>query len=174
MIYLKKTFKLLMLLIALCSFIGLLVACSEHTADLKKPSENNGSENVEDSHIVEEQPVTKEIDFKVDDIWMRPTEAGGDAEVYMSMNNQSNEQVDLHDAMISGVSYQVTFYEGSDHYVGGYIEVPAGETVHLAPGDLHLVFEDIDQNMDIGDTFNISLHLTPYGDINFQGVVEDR
>lgn len=158
MIQLQKIKKISLILLTLFSLIVILGACSEKT----------DSGNIENVNTQEEQLLTEEMDFKVEDIWMRPTEAGEDAEVYMSLNNQSNELVGLHDAMISGVSYQVSFYPG------GYIEIPEGETVLLTPDDVYLIFEDIDQKMDVGDTFTISLHLTPYGDVDFQGIVEDR
>lgn|SRR5690625_735948 len=174
MINLSKKHKISSILFSIFSLLIILNACSNKTLDLEKTSANTDAEDVESNDIQEEQTDTTELDFKAEDIWMRPTEAGEDAQVYMSLTNRSDEQVDLHDAMIFDVSHQVSFYEGSDNNGRGYVEIPENDTVHLTPDGLYMVFEDIEQKMNIGDTFTISLHLTPYGDVDFQGFVEDR
>ncbi len=170
LINLRKMYKLL-LFATLTLIIVTLGACSEKTPNSGNSTENDNPKSSEENVNTPADDVDELSDYKIENVWMEPTKAGEDAKVYLSLHNESDEQLDLHDAMIIGVSHQVEFRQGDEGY-SGWITVPAGETFQLAPGEVHMVLKSIEQDMNAGDPFTLSLHLTPHGDVDVQGTVK--
>lgn len=155
-------------------FLSIVSACANE--------ESKGSENItaeptwlpdSGSAMGAEEDFLKEFNLEIKDIYMPPVKAGGTAKVFLTLHNQSDEEVGLHDAFITDVSYNYSIYDGSEDFVGGSIDVPAGEKLQLEEGVLYLVFEDVRKDMEVGDTFSLDLYLTPMGDISVQGTVKE-
>lgn len=138
----------------------------------------------------------------VQDAWARPSVAGSNAAVYLSITNggssedvllgASGEQaraVELHQSMM--VEEDVTDMSGEDeggmeheHMAMGddamqmtpidSLSLAAGESVTFEPGGYHVMLIDLQQNLELGETFEITLHFEQAGDVSVQVEVADR
>ena len=53
------------------------------------------------------------------------------------------------------------------------IDIPAGQTVELKPGGFHVMFDNLKQNLTVGDTVTLTLHFKNAGDIRLQAQVTE-
>jgi len=169
-----KKCSILLKSLVLLIFLFIVSGCSneELKESEKIPAEPTSPPDL-GSGMSAEKDFLKEFNLEINDIYMPPVKKGETAKVFLTLHNQSDEEVGLHDAFITDVSYSYSIYDGSEDFVGGSIDVPAGKKLQLEEGVLYLVFEDVRKDMEVGDTFILSLYLTPMGDIDVQGTVKE-
>lgn len=119
----------------------------------------------------------------VKDAWGRssPMVAAAGA-FYMVINNTGTED----DALVSASSPACGMIELHESFMkddgtmgmqmveGGRIEVPAGETVELKVGGLHVMCMQKQQNFNAGDNYTLTLTFEKSGDITVVAVIKDE
>ncbi len=116
-------------------------------------------------------PATGGPDIQVEDAWTRPSPlAGGNGAIYMQLNNRGGSADRLLGASTAAARvaefHQVTM-EGDVMHMhpveGGTIEVPAGESVALEPGGLHIMMIDLNLLLEAGNTITLVLEFEQSG-----------
>ncbi|MFM8899092.1 MAG: copper chaperone PCu(A)C [Burkholderiales bacterium] len=120
--------------------------------------------------------------FKVGSIdighpWARPTAAGqaagggylkltnaGAADRLLSASSEVAASVELHTMTMDGNVMRMRQVEG--------IDVPAGQTVELKPGGLHIMFMGLKAPLKVGDKFPLKLKFEKAGEVTVTVNVE--
>ena len=148
-----------------------LSACSasEESASSPSPSiaaaHSNGTE--EHSHSYADH-------LKTADTWVKTAESGMTAAFGVITNTGD------HDVVITGArsdaAGMVELHEVVDEVMrpveGGFV-VPAGESLTLEPGGLHIMFMDIPASIMAGDEITITLELEDGSELEFSAVAKD-
>lgn len=109
-------------------------------------------------------------DVTIEEAWARPspmaegmgagyvrlTAVGGDDKLLSATANVS-EVVELHEMAMDGDVMRMRPVEE------GYIALPAGETVSLEPGGLHIMFINLNQQLVPGESFDVTLEFEHAG-----------
>ena len=109
-------------------------------------------------------PVVSANFFGLDGAYARAAPAGGTSAVYLDLVNDTDADVTLLSAStdVAGVVEVHRTETGADGLtsmapVEGGLEVPAGETVSLEPGGLHVMLLDLQRDLAEGDTVTVEL-----------------
>jgi periplasmic copper chaperone A len=108
---------------------------------------------------------------KVDKVWARPTVAGQSggggfltitggaaADKLISASAGVSKAVELHKMEMDGNVMRMRPIDGG-------IDVPAGATVMLQPGGLHIMFIGLNKTLKAGDSFPMTLKFEKAGDV---------
>lgn len=115
----------------------------------------------------------------VDDVWARPGAQGDNSAVYMAITNDDDSAITLTGAS-SDVAGTVEVHESQmDDGMMRMEETPelvieAGETVMLEPGGLHVMMMNLEQDLNVDDTFTITLHFDDLDDIELEATVAEQ
>lgn len=111
--------------------------------------------------------------------YMQVTSPVDDALIGVSVESSLAEEAHLHDVIT--VQATDTTMPGSMDLGGGMmmvpieeIPLPAGETVVLEPGHLHLMFVNLAAPLEVGQTFDVTLHFENADDITVEFEVREE
>ena len=124
---------------------------------------------------------TQGADISVSDAWSRESPAMAHAgAVYMTLTNDGREDdalvgarsdvcetVELHESIMENDVMKMQPVEG------GRIVVPAGASVELKPGGLHVMLIGMKQTMTPGDTFTLELEFEQSGAMELEVEIRD-
>lgn len=119
-------------------------------------------------------------DPTVDNAWARPGDSGDNSAAYMDITNDGDADLTL--VGVSGdVAGAVEVHESGadDEGMMQMEEIPelvieAGETVSLEPGGYHIMMMDLEQDLAVGDTFQITLEFEEHDDVELDVTVEEQ
>lgn len=110
----------------------------------------------------------------VEDAWARPGFKGDNSAVYLKINNRSDQGDGLIGAAcdvalgaevhLSKMDAQGTMTMERQDLVG----IPAHQVVALEPGSLHIMLIDLVKDLQVGDTFELTLQFQRIGDLEVQ------
>jgi copper(I)-binding protein len=117
-------------------------------------------------------------DVMVSDVWARPGLAEGNSAVFFVLNNNSELDDRLLNAY-SDVAKAVELHKSS--MVDGKmkmemqkdIPVLAGETLVFKPGDFHVMLIGLENDLAVGDQFEVRLEFEKAGELNLEVVVTE-
>lgn len=119
-------------------------------------------------------------DPEVDNVWARPGSMGDNSAAYMDITNAGDADLTLTGAS-GDIAAAVEVHESSmdDDGMMQMQEIPelvieAGETVSLEPGGFHIMMMNLEQDLDVGDTFQITLEFDDHDDIELDVIVEEQ
>ena len=97
------------------------------------------------------------------DAWARPAAAGAETAVYLTIANTGSSADALISATSPGAS-SVEMHQTSTDMNGmtgmspvARIDVPAGQTVSLAPGGMHLMVTGLTSGLEVGGSIDVAL-----------------
>lgn len=105
--------------------------------------------------------------ISVSDAWVRSSDssvAGGMSGAFMKLTNNTDEVITLvgGSASIAGMVEIHETVMGADgmqmQEIGGGLEIPAGQTVVLEPGGLHVMLMNLNEDILAGDEVEITLN----------------
>lgn len=129
------------------------------------------------------------------DAWARPAIQGGTGAVYVELYNGTGQPISLIGASTNvarvveiHTSSMMDMSEGSEH--GAHpttdaeadvammmpvdvVELEVGLTVAFEPGGYHLMLIDLQQPLQAGDTFSLTLHFEGHADIEIEVSVRE-
>jgi periplasmic copper chaperone A len=117
--------------------------------------------------------------LEVKDAWARPGFIGGSSGVYLTIDNRGGEADTLLSA--STTAAQVTELHRSMMDSSGTmrmepldsVEVPGNSTVSLAPGGLHVMLVNLQQDLAPGNTFELQLTFQNRGQVSLTVTVNE-
>jgi copper(I)-binding protein len=117
-------------------------------------------------------------DLAVTDVWARPGIAEGNTGVFFVIDNPAGEAdrllsassdiaeaVELHQTTMNDGVMQMTHQE--------YVDIPAGEQVIFKPGDLHVMLIGLHQQLNPGDSFDLTLNFEIAGEYTLAVTVQE-
>jgi copper(I)-binding protein/sulfur relay (sulfurtransferase) complex TusBCD TusD component (DsrE family) len=130
-----------------------------------------------------EQPAAKGAQIEISGAWSRstPEMMAGSGIVYMVLNNTGGEA----DRLVAGKTPAAEAVELHEHTMddqgvmrmrrveGGYIEIPAGGSVELKPGGLHVMLVNLTSPLETGSTFPLTLKFEQLGEVTIEVPVRD-
>jgi hypothetical protein len=167
--------RLLAVLLALIVLAGAALACFP-------PTNNSTGVNVEDvwarpaktmgGETAMETPATDMQDSSMGHgmggvnsaIYMRLTNRGQEADRLVSAQAGVAKTIELHETIMEGDLMRM-------QQVQGGIEVPAGGTVELKPGGLHVMLIGLTQDLNVGDKFPVTLQFDKGGAVTVEAEV---
>lgn len=113
-------------------------------------------------------------DIAVSGAWARPAERGGTTAVYLVINNKGTTDDALFDVAAPDVTDEAMLHESKmidnvmhmDHV--HQIDVPAGGTVTLERGGLHIMLIDVKDELRVGDRVSVTLFFEHAGDLTLE------
>ena len=115
----------------------------------------------------------------VKEAWARPAIQGQTGAVYFVIQNDTRTD----DALISASTDAATSAEAHLSMMDSSgvmsmrmqdaVQVPAGESVVFKPGDLHVMLIDLNRDLQINDTFALTLRFEKAGEITLQVEVKE-
>jgi periplasmic copper chaperone A len=116
-------------------------------------------------------------EITVEDAWARPGVADGNSAVYFVIDNPST-QADILINAEADIAEFVEIHRTSMDAEGNMrmqqqdnVPVEAGSRVEFAPGGLHIMLIQLEQDLSVGDTFPVTLHFENQGPIQIQAIV---
>jgi periplasmic copper chaperone A len=122
---------------------------------------------------VRTQPAEASSDIEIAEPWARSEQAGENSAAYMEIANSGDVDdrllgastdiaatVEIHEIVADGQMMRMQEVDA--------IEIPAGETVVLEPGGLHVMFFDLAETLEPGDQFMLTLQFEHAGDIDIE------
>jgi copper(I)-binding protein len=122
---------------------------------------------------------TSQGDLTVIDVWARPGIADGNTGVFFVIDNPTDQDdrlisarsdvaqfVELHKTTMEDGVMQMTPQE--------FVPVPAGEQVVFKPGDLHVMLIKLHDQLNVGDTFHLTLVFENAGEIALTVTVQEQ
>lgn len=121
----------------------------------------------------------KGTEVKVHDPWARPAFENGNTAVYLLIHNHSNVADELLSA--STDIAEVTEIHKSEVDANGVMQMnlqdsvplPVDAEIHFEPGGLHIMLTGVKQDLNVGDTFTLTLHFKIRPDITLSVHVMD-
>ncbi len=113
------------------------------------------------------------------DAWARPGDPGDNSAAYMNISNDSDDDITLI-AASSDVARMVEIHESQmEDGTMRMEEVPeivieSGETVSLEPGGFHVMMMNLEEALEPGDSFSLTLHFDEIDDIELDVPVEEQ
>lgn len=140
---------------------GVLVACGggESTEPSQQEVTTNGPQIVIESAWSRSTPELMESSGIV---YLTLSNTGSQSDKLLAGKTPVAEAIELHEHIMdeNGVFYM--------HMVnGGYIEIPAGESVILKPGGLHIMLINLTQALEVGTTYPLTLKFEKMGEVTF-------
>jgi copper(I)-binding protein len=109
--------------------------------------------------------------ISIEDAWARPGFQGDNSAVYLTINNSTDQGdgligavsdvANLTEVHLSKMDVEGTMTMERQDLVG----IPANKVVELSPGGLHVMLVDLMQDLNVGDTFQLTLNFQRAGDI---------
>jgi copper(I)-binding protein len=112
---------------------------------------------------------------RVTEAWTRPASAGETVALYFTMENPGDEP----DRLLSVSTSAATTAELHESMMEGdlmhmmpvsAIDVPAGETIELRPGGLHVMLIGLNEALNVGDQVPLSLEFERAGSLEMTAV----
>jgi len=110
-------------------------------------------------------------EISIEDAWARPGFKGDNSAVYLTINNSTDQGdgligavsdvANLTEVHLSKMDVEGTMTMERQDLVG----IPANKVVELSPGGLHVMLVDLMQDLNVGDTFQLTLNFQRAGDI---------
>lgn len=117
-------------------------------------------------------------DVVVKDAWARPGIAGGNSAVYFTLDNQTTESdnlvravsdvaeaVELHKSTVEDGVTKMTPQE--------FVTIPGESTVMFASGGLHVMLIGLADDLNVGDTFQVTLEFENHTPIQLDVPVQE-
>lgn len=156
---------------AATAFAFALSACSASEDATTSPS---ASVAAEQSHGTEAHSHTYADHLEIADTWVKTAESGMTAAFGVITNTGDHDVVIT--AAHSDAAGMVELHEVVDEVMrpveGGFV-VPAGQSLTLEPGGLHIMFMDIPAAIMAGDEITITLVLEDGSELEFSAVAKD-
>jgi copper(I)-binding protein len=116
--------------------------------------------------------------IQISDVWSRPSLAGGNGAVFFTVNNPTGEDDTLLSAS-SDIAGAVEIHRSS--MVDGVMKMekqdevllPAGSETIFQPGGLHVMLIGLNQDLEVGDTFTVTLMMEKEGEVTLDVVVKE-
>ncbi len=115
----------------------------------------------------------------IENVWARPGDTGDNSAAYMDISNDGDADLTLIGAS-GDIAGAVEVHESTmEDGMMQMEEIPelvieAGETVSLEPGGYHIMMMNLEQDLEVGDTFQITLEFEDHDDIELDVTVEDQ
>jgi copper(I)-binding protein len=115
--------------------------------------------------------------IEITDPWARTANEGGNSAVYFEIENgedddqlqsatcQIAERTELHRTIVD--SDGTARMEHQKH-----VDVPKGETIIFAKGGLHVMLINLQQALEVGDNFDLTLHFRDSGEVTINVTVQ--
>jgi len=110
-------------------------------------------------------------ELTIEDPWARPAFQGDNSAAYLVISNMteqgdgligaSSDMANITEIHLSKMDAEGTMTMERQDLIG----IPAGETVNLEPGGLHVMLMNLVQDMNVGDKFDLTLEFQRAGDI---------
>lgn len=136
-----------------------LVGCSNSTATESTKSETATTEDHDHDHGHTHDDSEH---IEVTAPWAKSAEVGGLTGMFAEIKNTGSEELTLV-AATSDVAGKVELHEVSDgkmRAIDGGIKIPAGETVTLEPGGLHIMLMELTTDLLAGDEVHVTLEFS--------------
>ena len=102
-------------------------------------------------------------------VYMRITNNGNSSDRLLAAKTEICDVVELHEhVMDSNGVMRMRMIDG------GFIEIPAGGDVELAPGGLHLMLVNLDASLKSGTTYSLTLKFEEMGEVTIEVPVFDQ
>lgn len=133
-------------------------------------SDDQASVRQADTETAAEIPSAAASEIQVDDLRARPAGEGSMSAAYFTITNHTSAADTL--LSISSDAAQLLeiheSFEGEDGMMGMReiegLEIPAGSVVHLEPGGYHVMLMRLNEDLEAGQTFEMTLHFARNGD----------
>ena len=115
----------------------------------------------------------------IENVWARPGDTGDNSAAYMDISNDGDADLTLIGAS-GDIAGAVEVHESTmEDGMMQMEEIPelvieAGETVSLEPGGYHIMMMNLEQDLEVGDTFQITLEFEDHDDIELDVTVEEQ
>ncbi len=115
----------------------------------------------------------------IENVWARPGDTGDNSAAFMDISNDGDADLTLIGAS-GDIAGAVEVHESSmEDGMMQMEEIPelvieAGETVSLEPGGYHIMMMNLEQDLEVGDTFQITLEFEDHDDIELDVTVEEQ
>jgi copper(I)-binding protein len=113
-------------------------------------------------------------EISIEDAWARPGFQGDNSAVYLTINNGTDQGdgligavsdvANLTEVHLSKMDADGTMTMERQDLVG----IPANKVVELSPGGLHVMLVNLVQDLNVGDTFRLTLNFQRAGDIEVE------
>lgn len=113
-------------------------------------------------------------EISIEDPWARPGFQGDNSAVYLVITNStdqgdgligaSNDVAKMTEIHLSKMDAEGTMTMERQDLIG----IPAGETVTLEPGGLHVMLMNLVSDLNVGDKFELTLEFQRAGDITVE------
>ncbi|MFZ6028359.1 MAG: copper chaperone PCu(A)C [Chloroflexota bacterium] len=114
----------------------------------------------------------------VSDAWARPGNAGGNSAVYFTVTPGSEADTLL--SAGSGAAMMVELHKSQMGADGTMmmapqenVPIPAGEKVAFEPGGLHVMLMGLKNDLNVGETFQVTLKFAKAGDVTVEAAVRE-
>jgi len=152
----------------LCGLSVALLFCNvARAASSENSTANNGDTATPGQQSVLEQPKATEVKktLEITDIWARKSMSpNNNSAAYMKINNPTAEQITIIGASASQIANNVELHKSFVDEKGvsrmtsiDKIVIPAGSSIELTPGAIHIMLFDLKKTLSEGDKFNITI-----------------
>jgi copper(I)-binding protein len=109
-------------------------------------------------------------ELSISEVWARPGIVEGNTGVFFVIDNPTNQD----DRLLSAESefaeavelHKTTIVDDVMHMSPQeFVDIPAGEQVVFKPGDLHVMLINLTEQLNVGDSFKLSLNFENAGKI---------
>jgi copper(I)-binding protein len=117
-------------------------------------------------------------ELTVSDIWARPGIAEGNTGVFFIVDNPTTQDARLLSA-VSDVAQAVELHKTTmtdgvmQMSPQEFVAIPAGEQVIFQPGDLHVMLINLNRQLNVGDSFELTLNFEQAGEITLNVTVQE-
>lgn len=134
------------------------------------PSDEPSLERQTESETAAENPTAAASDIQLDNFRVRAAGEGGMSAAYFTITNHTST-ADTLLSISSDVAQLLEIhesFEGEDGMMGMReiegLEIPAGSVIHLEPGGYHVMLMRLNRDLEVGQTFEMTLHFAQKGD----------
>jgi len=116
----------------------------------------------------------------VSDSWSRPAFKGENGAVYFVIENETNFNVKLQSVNTNiAEDAQIHMTMVNDQSVMSmemqeFVEIPSGSEINFKSGGLHIMLANLNQDLQVGDTFILSLQFENAGQTNIEVLVKEQ
>ncbi len=152
----------------LCGLSIALLFCNVTGATAAENPNTNSDTATSGQQPTAEQPKAEvKKTLEITDIWARKSMSpNNNSAAYMKINNPTAEQITIIGASASRVANNVELHKSFVDEKGvsrmtsiDKIVVPAGSSIELTPGAIHIMLFDLKKNLSEGDKFDITIKI---------------
>lgn len=127
--------------------------------------------------------VIKQEDSGIDitHVWARQSNSTPNSAIYMSIKNNSSEDVELIGVSAPSVANRTEIHQTVQEAGGimkmvhiNQLTIPAGREVEMKPHGLHVMLMGLKKNLEVGNKFTISLFFKNHAPHNIEVIVSDN